>query len=263
VSESKNIFFLTELCENGSLYDRLYMNRNNNDQKRPGLSDREQWLFARGVARGVAYLHSKSIIHRDLKSANILLSVMNEVKICDFGLSKVAEYSQGLSSRQKGVGTFAWMAPEQFQDDEAGVVVDDDDDEPKYKVSAASDVWGLACILLEIFGGESPWLGVSTKKIYQYVVVQKKKPPQLSKLPLSASSLKQFVIKCFEFNPAHRPTATQLLAFIETEGQPFFTAQPSDHSNESDPAKIRQALDRIESRLENQDRKNRLAFDGE
>ena len=78
--------------------------------------------MGREVAQGLHYLHNEGIIHRDLKSPNVLLTKERTVKVCDFGLAKVKSTSvvtssataaaAGSSGGGKIVGTYAWMAPE-------------------------------------------------------------------------------------------------------------------------------------------------------
>jgi serine/threonine protein kinase len=94
-------YILTEYMENGSLYDFLGANPR-------GLSMTERTLIAQDVARGMEYLHGRGIIHRDLKSSNILLDGRRRGRICDFGLirMKTRNPMTGL------VGTSHWMAPE-------------------------------------------------------------------------------------------------------------------------------------------------------
>ncbi|KAF9974588.1 hypothetical protein BGZ73_001986 [Actinomortierella ambigua] len=90
--------------------------------------------IAQEIARGLAYIHQENVIHRDLKSANVLLTRHMEVKLCDFGLATVKAYSSSVSSSLRG--TPRWMAPELH-----GI-------KPEY--SNKSDVYALGMVMWEI-----------------------------------------------------------------------------------------------------------------
>ncbi|KAF9167539.1 hypothetical protein DFQ26_004311 [Actinomortierella ambigua] len=71
--------------------------------------------IAQEILRGLSYIHEEGVIHRDLKSQNVLLNRHNEAKICDFGLAKVKMSSLSKSSVDRSAkGTLRWMAPELF-----------------------------------------------------------------------------------------------------------------------------------------------------
>lgn len=107
-----NRAIVTELVSRGSLWDVLRM-----QNLFPGYSGQSHWpnMVIRRVLedtiRGLNYLHGNDppIIHRDLKSANLLLDDSFHVKICDFGLARIRDYSVNLTAN---VGTAQWMAPE-------------------------------------------------------------------------------------------------------------------------------------------------------
>ena len=129
-------WFVMEYCSRGSLRDVLM-------DTRQSLSDSDKLRFAAEIATGVAYLHlpEVSIVHGDLKSANVLLASDGGVRLCDFGLSHAKNRSKTLtmaaSAPDKGHAlTVAWSAPELFKDD------------PK---TFASDVYALAITAWEVF----------------------------------------------------------------------------------------------------------------
>ncbi|KAF9969302.1 hypothetical protein BGZ73_008393 [Actinomortierella ambigua] len=94
--------------------------------------------IAHEIAQGLAYIHQENILHRDLKSGNVLLTRHKEVKLCDFGLAKVklGSVSGSTASGDSLKGTFRWMAPELFSA------------RPKY--SSKSDMYALGMVLWEM-----------------------------------------------------------------------------------------------------------------
>ncbi|KAI9203653.1 kinase-like domain-containing protein [Polychytrium aggregatum] len=97
------------------------------------------------ILYGLEYLHSEGIIHRDIKSENVLLDLEGVVKITDFGVSKKnrSALPYRRASRMSMKGTPNWMAPE---------VVNN-----KKGYSAKVDIWSLGCVVIEMATGERPW----------------------------------------------------------------------------------------------------------
>ncbi|XP_051916695.1 interleukin-1 receptor-associated kinase 4 isoform X2 [Hippocampus zosterae] len=121
---------------NGSLLDRLAC-----FESSPPLSWRQRCLIADGTARGLEYLHSNHHVHRDVKSANILLDENLVAKISDFGLTRAS--AKGTASTmitERIVGTCAYMAPEALRGE----------------ITPKSDVFSFGVVLLEILSGLSP-----------------------------------------------------------------------------------------------------------
>eukprot|EP01043_Picozoa_sp_COSAG02_P062007 COSAG02_NODE_8453_length_2567_cov_2.266613_1_plen_696_part_00 len=121
---------------------------------------RLRWLV--GISEGVAKLHSltpQPVIHRDLKTANVLLcgrELATAVpKVCDFGVATIIQQTAAsvTSAGAGNAGTLAWQAPEQFSG----------------KVSPASDIFGLAVTDYEIFTRQLPWAGLTPAEITKKV----------------------------------------------------------------------------------------------
>eukprot|EP00008_Paramoeba_atlantica_P015657 CAMPEP_0201476460 /NCGR_PEP_ID=MMETSP0151_2-20130828/1659_1 /ASSEMBLY_ACC=CAM_ASM_000257 /TAXON_ID=200890 /ORGANISM="Paramoeba atlantica, Strain 621/1 / CCAP 1560/9" /LENGTH=317 /DNA_ID=CAMNT_0047856823 /DNA_START=38 /DNA_END=988 /DNA_ORIENTATION=- len=194
------------------------------DISQPGskesLSLYERGKMAKGVALGCLWIHSVNILHRDLKSANILLNKKNlEVKICDFGLSQIKTSEEDmLKDSGSPKGTLAWMAPEVLG---------------RREFNEKSDVWSFGVVLWELFKipYDLPHRGVSREKIVEIVTVDKK-PPKYPSTVIEGSSLHQLFDSCFRPDPKDRPSFEQLvkefpsvlvdLAIDDTDGRVFW-----------------------------------------
>ncbi|KAF8078698.1 kinase-like domain-containing protein [Lyophyllum atratum] len=153
--------------------------------------------FARQMLQGLEYLHCMGILHRDLKSDNILVEPSGVCKISDFGISKQAEdIIQGRAFTGMR-GTIYWMAPEML----------DSDKELGYNVKV--DIWGVGCIVLEMWTGERPWYGEEIYPVMLKLSQQKLAPPIPPDLVLSESA-SDFRRQCFQIDPHDRPSAAEL-----------------------------------------------------
>ncbi|XP_012890215.1 PREDICTED: mitogen-activated protein kinase kinase kinase 13 [Dipodomys ordii] len=130
---------IMEYCAHGQLYEVLRAGRK--------ITPRLLVDWSTGIASGMNYLHLHKIIHRDLKSPNVLVTHTDAVKISDFGTSK--ELSDK-STKMSFAGTVAWMAPEVIRN------------EP---VSEKVDIWSFGVVLWELLTGEIPYKDVDSSAI--------------------------------------------------------------------------------------------------
>ncbi|KAF2294011.1 hypothetical protein GH714_006392 [Hevea brasiliensis] len=181
-AESKLYVFL-ELVSKGSL-EKVY--------KRFQLQDSHVSVYAKQILLGLNYLHKRSIVHRDIKCANVLVDENGSVKIADFGLAKVTELNALMQSSK---GTPYWMAPEVVNRKRAG----------GYGLEA--DIWSFGCTVLEMLTKKPPYSDLEPMQVI--FEIGKGHPPSLPN-SLSDDS-RDFIQQCLQVNPKDRPTAAKLL----------------------------------------------------
>ena len=140
---------------------------------------------------GLKYLHDQHIIHRDIKSDNILCDVNGEVKLADFGYA--AQLTSSRDARITKVGTPAWMAPELIKG------------ERKYDTKV--DIWSFGIVAMELTNGDPPYISEPQSRIIINIV--KNKPPPI-KAKWSAL-FQDFVSLALTKDPKKRPSADELL----------------------------------------------------
>ncbi|KAG5013276.1 hypothetical protein AAZX31_09G155900 [Glycine max] len=154
---------------------------------------------ARDVLEGLAYLHARNIAHRDIKPANILVNSEGEVKIADFGVSKLM--CRTLEACNSYVGTCAYMSPDRFDPEAYG---------GNYNGFAA-DIWSLGLTLFELYVGHFPFLQAGQRPDWATLMcaICFSDPPSL---PETASpEFHDFVECCLKKESGERWTAAQLL----------------------------------------------------
>jgi mitogen-activated protein kinase kinase kinase len=106
-------------------------------------------FFTRQILMGLAYLHNRNVLHRDIKAGNILLNQNGVCKITDFGLSKLSGQEKAYDPHSNNSvmrGTVFWMAPEVVKGT---------------NYNAKVDIWSLGCTVIEMLTGDHPWLDLN------------------------------------------------------------------------------------------------------
>lgn len=154
--------------------------------------------LTRQVLSGIYYLHRRKIVHRDIKPSNLLINSKKQVKIADFGVSRIL--AQTMDPCNSSVGTIAYMSPER---------INTDLNHGKYD-GYAGDIWSLGVSILEFYLGRFPFaVGRQGDWASLMCAICMSQPPEA---PVTASrEFRDFVSCCLQRDPARRWTAAQLL----------------------------------------------------
>ncbi|MCO5550891.1 hypothetical protein L7F22_004385 [Adiantum nelumboides] len=196
VMRAPNLSIVTEFLPRGSLYRLIH--RSNSQ-----LDERRRMRMALDVARGMNYLHNSTpvIVHRDLKSPNLLVDKNWVVKVCDFGLSRM-KHSTFLSSKSTA-GTPEWMAPEVLRN------------EPS---NEKCDVYSFGVILWELATLQQPWAGMNPMQVVGAVGFQQRTldiPDNMD--PVIVRIIRQ----CWQSDPAARPSFAEIMTALKPLQKPI------------------------------------------
>ncbi|KAJ2943874.1 hypothetical protein O0L34_g8198 [Tuta absoluta] len=186
--DSLNIYIILELCKRRSMMEL--------HKRRKAITEPETRFYMHQILLGVQYLHSKRIIHRDLKLGNLFLDDDLHVKIGDFGLAARIEYEG--ERKQTLCGTPNYIAPEILT---------------KKGHSFEVDIWSLGCIMYTLLVGKPPFETSTLKDTYKRIKQCEYRIPSSLRKPAAS-----MIVLQLQANPARRPSVDKLLQ------HEFFTA---------------------------------------
>lgn len=183
---------IMEFIEKGNLSDFL-------KSTNPDLDWLLKKQFAFQIAQGMLYLHDLNILHRDLKSLNVLLNKHLEIKLSDFGLASLKkEITEQSNTNSSGgaTGTFAWMAPELFNGE---------------KNSKESDIYSFGIVCFEMTVHRLPWQKIPPAQIITHVTQGKREeiPKETPK------EFKALIELCWNQNALKRKSFEELIGIIQ------------------------------------------------
>ncbi|KAJ8566114.1 hypothetical protein K7X08_030591 [Anisodus acutangulus] len=174
------INLMMEYMPHGTLTDEI--------RKQGGrLNEQLIGYYTKQIVQGLDYLHSKGIVHCDIKGHNILLCKTG-AKIGDFGCARLVD-----QAKWNG-GTPMYMAPEVARGEEQGF---------------PADIWALGCMIIEMATGGSPWTSVNNPDSLLYHIVFSGQTPEIPKF--LSSQARDFLSKCLRRDPKQRCSTKQLL----------------------------------------------------
>ncbi|XP_072778408.1 serine/threonine-protein kinase PAK 3-like [Taeniopygia guttata] len=179
----EELWLVMEYMDGGSLHDVI---------RETHMAEGEIAAVSRECLQGLDFLHSKQVIHRDIKSHNILLGLDGSVKLANFGLA--AQLTAEQSKRSSAVGTTHWMVPEIFTRKPYG---------PKV------DIWSFGIVGIEMVEGAPPYLMNTSRTVQQ--LISTRGTPKLQKPRQQSAWLRDFLCCCLETDEDRRWSAQELL----------------------------------------------------
>ncbi|KAK2646087.1 hypothetical protein Ddye_021282 [Dipteronia dyeriana] len=179
---------VTEYAKGGSVRQSLAKRQNRSVALKSAVKQ------ALDVARGMAYVHGLGLIHRDLKSDNLLISNDKSIKIADFGVARIEVQTEGMTPE---TGTYRWMAPEMIQ---------------HRPYTQRVDVYSFGIVLWELITGMLPFQNMTAVQA-AFAVVNKGARPIIPNdcLPV----LGEIMSRCWDSNPDVRPPFSEVVRMLE------------------------------------------------
>ncbi|KAJ7494311.1 kinase-like domain-containing protein [Mycena galericulata] len=163
------------------------------------------------LAIGLAYVHSRNVVHGDLKGSNVLISNKGDAVLTDFGLSRTLERHTGYTtSTYPAAGSLYWSSPELirpwFQIEETRVK------------TLASDVWAFACTVYELLTGTTPYASLLSQTVFRIAEAIDQHITPLTALPARPGQIPDRILaileRCWAPQPAERPSMAEVVEMM-------------------------------------------------
>jgi serine/threonine protein kinase len=184
--DGPRVWIAMEYAQGGSVHSLMKASKDD------CIEERYTCAIIKEVVAGLSYLHKVPVIHRDLKSANILVTAACKVMLCDFGVS--ALLTTVSSKRTTLTGTPYWMAPEVIQ----GVSAYD----------TKADIWSLGIMIYEMIKGMPPHSNLDKFKVMD--LIPRAKPPRLAEAE-GSKDMRDFMAFCLKESPSEVSLLSGLL----------------------------------------------------
>lgn len=208
----ETLFIVMEYIEGQEL--KSFIPRPGNSQspdQKPGLLSLAKFSqIAAQIAEGLGVAHRQGIIHRDIKSANIMLQGNQRVKIMDFGLAKI-EGSGGITEKNTTLGTLAFMSPEQLKGE---------------ALTHKTDIWSLGVLMYEMISGHLPF-DEEYPQAAMYAILNEFPAPLTTIRSDIPSAINDLIMNCLQKDPANRPADMAAILTV--------LKMPPDDREEIDP----------------------------
>ncbi len=185
IIEAEHVVIVTEFAAKGSLYDYL---KDKDNLPEPLL---HRWIFH--LASALHYLGERSVLHRDLKSPNCVITAKDVLKICDFGIAKDLTSTKTTKSTK---GTVRWMAPEYLKD---------------LQLSPKADIFAFGVIVWEMVSCERPYDGMRHEAVAYQVMADSLRPKIPDRCPPFLANL---IERCWHQDHTQRPDSFEVVRSV-------------------------------------------------
>jgi HAMP domain-containing protein/predicted Ser/Thr protein kinase len=181
--EAEGVYFISMEYVRGYTLSELLMEAAGNQ-----MAPRVALGVARQICRGLEAAHEQGIIHRDIKSQNVLIDHKGEVKLMDFGIARMAEAHEGMTQAGLIVGTPHYMSPEQVQG---------------RQLDPRSDVYSMGVLIYEMVAGRKPFLSSSLTGVLTAHITEAPQPP-IEIRPEIGREINAIILRCLAKDPKDR-----------------------------------------------------------